>query len=172
MDQPASVRQEEQEAIAREIVLRQLTVTDRSREQLRAKLAARGVPDDVAVAVLDRFEAAGLVDDARYAEVLVRTGREQRGLSRRALAHELRTRGVDESVAAVALASVTAEDEHATALELARRKARATRGLDPRVRERRIAAMLSRKGYPVEVVVRATRAALEGEMPDGTAVER
>lgn len=159
---------------ARAIVLRQLTAMPRSRQQLRVTLAAKGIADEVATAVLDRFEAVGLVDDAAYAGALVRSKREQRGLSRRALAHEMRVRGVDDATAAGALAGVSEEDEYATAVDLARRKAHGTRGLDRQVRERRIGAMLARKGYSADVVLRATRTALAetGETPDEGLVGR
>ncbi len=43
--------------------------------------------------ILDRFEEVGLVDDAQYAEMIVRTRHAERGLSRRAISTELRRRG-------------------------------------------------------------------------------
>lgn len=153
----------EEVAAARAIVLRQLTVMARSREQLRVKLRSAGVAADIAEGVLDRFEAVGLVDDAAYAESLVRTRREQRGLSRRGLARELRAKGVDDETAAGALEGVSDEDEVATALALARRKAESTRGLGRDVRQRRIAGMLGRKGYPSDVVMKVTRLVLAGD---------
>lgn len=156
-----SVTPAEQERLARAVVLRQLTASPRTREQLRSKLEERGIEPTVATRVLDRFTEVGLVDDAQYAEMLVRTRRESRGLSRRALAQEMRARGVGAEDAAAALESITAADEEANAVALARRKAHATRGLDRQVRERRIAAMLARKGYPAGVAVRALRAALD-----------
>ncbi|HZK04833.1 MAG TPA: regulatory protein RecX [Actinomycetaceae bacterium] len=146
---------ENQEQAARAIVLRQLTITSRSREQLRVKLEQRGIPDDVSERVLDRFTEVGLIDDAAYAEMLVRTGRESRGLSRRGLAVELRKRGVDGDTAAAAIDAVDDEAEFATALRLAERKAASTIGLERAVRERRIAGMLARKGYGSSVVYRA-----------------
>ncbi|MGM0385221.1 MAG: regulatory protein RecX [Actinomycetota bacterium] len=166
MDEPAGARPADpatQEAKARSIVLRQLGTRARTREQLWTRLLDRGIPESVARRVLDRFEEVGLVDDSAYAEMLVRTRREQRGLSRRALAREMRTHGVDEEIAAAALEDVSREDEEATALVLAGKKAASTRGLERSVRERRIAAMLGRKGYGVEVVVRVTRRALDEE---------
>lgn len=146
--------------MARELVLRQLTTMPRSREQLRLKLAERGIDPAVITRVLDRFAAVGLVDDAQYAEMLVRTQRESRGLSRRALAQEMRARGISPEDAAGALEALTPQDEEEAALRLARRKARATAGLDRHVRERRILGMLARKGYPSGVSLRAVRTAL------------
>lgn len=154
---------EEQERAARDVVLRQLTMMARSREQLREKILARGIAEEVAEQVLDRFTEVGLVDDAAFAETLVRTQRESRGLSRRGLAAELRKRGVEGDVAAEALSEIGDEEEFETALRLAQKRAAATSGLDRKVRERRIAGMLARKGYGASVAYRAVREALAAE---------
>ncbi|MGH3973165.1 MAG: regulatory protein RecX, partial [Pseudonocardiaceae bacterium] len=84
------------ESVARGLVLRKLTAAPRTRAQLADDLAGRGVPDGVAHRVLDRFTEVGLVDDAAFAESWVRSRHLGRGLSRRALSHELRTKGVDD----------------------------------------------------------------------------
>jgi len=81
--------------IARSVALRQLTAAPRTRAQLAEAMARRNVPDEVAEEVLERFEAVGLVDDAEYARMWVESRHSGRGLARRALEHELRTRGVD-----------------------------------------------------------------------------
>lgn len=158
------------EDVARAILLRQLAAAPRSRAQLAEKLAARNVPDDLAERLLDRFEEVGLVDDAAYAEMLVRTRHQERGLARRALAHELRRKGVDPEVAEQALEQIDDDTELAAARELARRRARATRGLDPVKRRRRLAGMLARKGYSPGVTMRAVAEALaadgDEELPD------
>lgn len=158
---PAST--EEQLRAAREIVLRQLSYRAHSREQLRGKLASRGVEPEIAEQVLDRFTEVGLVDDAAFAEWVVRSQRDSRGLSRRALAVELHKRGVDGDTAASALTDV--QDDYETALRLAQRKLEATAGLERAVRERRIAGMLARKGYGAAVTFRAVMEALDGEEP-------
>ena len=128
------------------------------------------MPDDLAERLLDRFEEVGLVDDAAYAEMLVRTRHQERGLARRALAHELRRKGVDPEVAEQALEQIDDDTELAAARELARRRARATRGLDPVKRRRRLAGMLARKGYSPGVTMRAVAEALaadgDEELPD------
>lgn len=136
------------EEVARTVALRQLTAAPRSRAQLEAALARKDVPEDVAARVLDRFTEVGLVDDAAYAEMLVRTRHGERGLARRALAEELRRKGIDPEVAAGALDQVDDDDEQRAARALVEKKARTTRGLDPDVRRRRMAGMLARKGFP------------------------
>jgi regulatory protein len=96
---------------ARQIVLRQLTAAPRSRAQLEQVLRRKDCPDDVAAAVLDRMEEVGLVDDTAYAGMLVRSQQAGRGLARRALAQELRRKGVDDETAQAALDEVDPHDE-------------------------------------------------------------
>jgi regulatory protein len=134
------------ESVAKAIALRLLTGAPRSRQQLAAALARRDVPGDVATRVLDRFTEVGLIDDAEYARMLVRSKHESRGLASRALAVELRRTGIDDEIASAALAGVDADVEESTARELVRRRWRP--GMDPVVQSRRMLAMLGRKGYP------------------------
>jgi len=133
--------------VARQIVLRQLAMTPRSRAELMKKLAQRGCSAEVATAVLDRMTQVGLVDDQAYAQMLVRSQQAGRGLARRALARELRTRGVDEDVAQEALDIISDEDERDRARRLVDKKLRAMHGLGIDVQTRRLAGMLARKGY-------------------------
>lgn len=139
-------REPDQESVARAIALRLLTGAPRSRQQLAEAMARRDVPEDVAARVLDRFTEVGLVDDAEYARMLVRSRQESRGLARRALAVELRRKGIDDELAAEALSAVDPESEEASARALLRRRWR--RDIDPDVQARRALAMLGRKGYP------------------------
>lgn len=134
------------ESVARAIALRLLTGAPRSRHQLAEAMARRDVPEDVATRVLDRFTEVGLVDDAEYARMLVRSRQESRGLARRALAVELRRKGIGDELAAEALEGVDPEAEEERARDLLRRRWRPD--LDPDVQARRALAMLGRKGYP------------------------
>jgi regulatory protein len=138
-------------AVARASVLRQLTSSAKSRLQLARKLAERNIPEDVAEAVLDRFEEVRLVDDAEFADMWVRGRSQSRKLAKGALRRELADKGIDAEVAAVALEQLSDEDEEAAARELVERKLRGANGLDDReLRDkttRRLASMLARKGY-------------------------
>lgn len=160
----------DQESVARAIALRMLTGAPRSRAQLAEAMARRDVPEEVASKVLDRFTEVGLVDDAEYARMLVRTRHAERGMSRRALGVELRRRGVDDETAAAALEQVEDADEETAARALVRRKLAATRGLDPEVRARRTYATLGRKGYGPGLVSRLVREELAREGADESVV--
>ncbi|MFK0294007.1 recombination regulator RecX [Streptomyces sp. NPDC090442] len=153
---------------ARAICLRLLTGNPRTRRQLADALRERGIPDEAAEEVLARFEGVGLIDDAAFADAWVESRHHGRGLARRALARELRTKGVDSALIDQAVGRLDAEQEEVTARELVDRKLRATRGLDRDKRLRRLAGMLARKGYPEGLALRVVRQALEeeGEDPD------
>ncbi len=159
------------ESVARAIVLRRLTGAAQSRAQLADALARRDVPPEVATRVLDRFTEVGLIDDQEYARMFVRTRHAERGLSRRALAVELRRKGIDDETATTALEDVDDVDEEHAARELVRRRLRSTAGLETAVRVRRTYGALGRKGYPGGLVARLVREELaaEGLDDDGLA---
>ncbi|MFI2505998.1 recombination regulator RecX [Streptomyces sp. NPDC018972] len=151
---------------ARAICLRLLTGTPRTRKQLADALRKREIPDEAAEEVLSRFEEVGLIDDSAFADAWVESRHHGRGLARRALAQELRTKGVDPTLIDAAVSQLDSEQEEATARELVARKLRATRGLDRDKRLRRLAGMLARKGYPEGLALRVVRQALEEEGED------
>jgi len=145
------------EEVARAIALRQLTAAPKTRAQLLEAMARRGVPDDVAERVLDRFEEVRLVDDDEFARMWVSSRHAGRGLSKRALAHELTQRGVDVETVEEAVAVVDADAELDAARMLVRRRWPAMRGDDPARRTRRLLGMLARKGYGAGVAMQAIR---------------
>lgn len=147
----AEDREPDPAAVARAIVLRQLTNSPKSRLQLERKLAERNVPKDVAAAVLDRFEEVRLVDDAEFAEMWVRSRSQTRKLAKGALRRELAEKGIDGDTAASALEQLSDDDEEAAARQLVERRLRVGTDLSDRAERdkatRRLASMLARKGY-------------------------
>ncbi|MFD4294900.1 recombination regulator RecX [Rhodococcus sp. NPDC058505] len=149
----------EQEAQAKDLCLRLLTDRARSRTELATKLTDKGYHPDVIVGVLDRLTEVGLVDDAAFAAQWVHSRHTYSGKGKRALAMELRTKGVAPDIAATALDRIDVDDERKRATELVRRKLR-TASLDFEVdgpggrssdRDRlvrRLVSMLARRGYP------------------------
>jgi len=132
-------------------VLRQLTSSAKSRLQLARKLAERNIPQDVAEAVLDRFQEVRLIDDAEFADMWVRSRSQSRKLAKGALRRELADKGIDPDTAAAALEQLSDADEEASARLLVERKLRAGTDLSDRAERdkttRRLASMLARKGY-------------------------
>ena len=146
--------QEEVEA-ARDIVLRRLDRSPAPRAALADLLQRRQIDPRIAQEILDRLESAGLIDDDAYAAALARTRFAEKGAARRAIAEELRLKGLGEGSISAALGQIGCEDESTAALTLARKKIAATR--------RRTLALLGRKGYSHEVAMQALERALAGE---------
>jgi regulatory protein len=154
------------ESVARTILLDALTGQARSRKELRDKLAKKDVPGELAERLLDRFTEVGLVDDEAFARSWVESRQRSRGLARRALAQELRRKGVDDDTARRALDDLEPEQEEQAARLLVRKKLRSLRGVDRVTATRRLAGLLARKGYPAGLafsVVRDELGAVDGE---------
>lgn len=158
------------ESVARKILLDALTGAARSRRELRDKLAKREVPDELAERLLDRFTEVGLVDDEAFARSWVESRQRSRGLARRALAHELRRKGVDDETARTALDELDPVREEQTARALVRKKARSLRDVDRTTATRRLAGMLARKGYPAGLAFSVVRDEL-GELDTEVVIE-
>ena len=155
------------ESVARAILLDALTGQARSRRELRDKLAKKDVPADLAEHLLDRFTEVGLVDDEAFARSWVESRQRSRGLARRALAQELRRKGVDDETARTALDDLDPADEEEAARQLVRKKLRSLRGVDRATATRRLAGLLARKGYPAALAFAVVRDEL-GETDGGS----
>jgi regulatory protein len=149
------------EAVARKILLDTLTGQARSRAELEQRLARKKVPDEVAGRLLDRFEQVGLVDDEAFARSWVQSRQSGKGLARRALAQELRRKGVDDETARTVLEEVDPDDEEQAARALVRRKLRSLAAVDRDTAIRRLSGMLARKGYPAGIAFRVVKDELE-----------
>ncbi|MFT4287613.1 regulatory protein RecX [Nocardioides sp.] len=145
---PGQVPDADPESVARRILLDQLTGQARSRAELAAKLAQRNVPTEIATRLLNRFEEVGLVDDLAFARMWTSGRQASRGLAKRALAQELRRKGVPDDIAGEALDELDPAGEEAAARALVRKRLRSMDGLDEQTKVRRLAGMLARKGYP------------------------
>ena len=162
---------------AREAALRLLDHRARSAGELRLALLRRGHDESAVAAVAGDLAAAGILDDATYAEMYVRGRIARRPRGRRALLLELRGRQVSEPVAEAAVTRVLDQEgvdeadlaRLATSRWLARQNqadvARARAG-DSDARERlyrRARAWLQRRGFPGDVAHAQVASVLGGE---------
>lgn len=146
---------------AKTIVYNQLAYSAKTRGQLRKKLQSEGFEAELIEPLLDKFEAAKLIDDAEYAETFVRQKSRTKKLSRAALRRELAERGVRGEEAENALAQRTDEQEREDAAELVRKKLRPGMGLSDRAEKdkvtRRLLGMLARRGYSSSISMSVIR---------------
>jgi regulatory protein len=161
---PPSTSEPSREELARALCLRLLTARSRTRAELSGQLARRGYPDDVSVRVLDRLAAVGLVDDSDFAQQWVHSRRANTGKSKRALAAELHTKGVDNDVITTVLAGIDAGAERDRAEQLVRARLRreTLSGDDTKV-TRRLVGMLARRGYSQNLACEVVFAELAAE---------
>lgn len=149
------------EEVARKILLDQLTGQARSRKELSDKLAKRDVPTEIATRLLDRFTEVGLIDDAAYARAWIASRQPGKGLAGRALAQELRRKGIDDEIIREAVAEIEPEDEATAARALVAKKMRSLRNVDRTTATRRLVSMLARKGYSSGLAYSLVRDALD-----------
>jgi regulatory protein len=145
--------------------LRLLTARARTRSELAGRLAQRGYSEDVTSTVLGRLEAVGLIDDEDFAEQWVRSRQVNAGKGKRALAAELRAKGVGDEIVAAALDGIDAAAERIRAEQLVERRLRREAlgdGDDPKVM-RRLVGMLARRGYSQSLAVAVVADALAAE---------
>jgi regulatory protein len=144
-------------SIANTIALNALVARAKSKGELLAHLKKRGVEDDVAQATIFRLQENGLINDEEFAKAWTQSRHTSKKLSKRIIAGELRTRGVDQSSIDQALDEIDDESEYRTAFSLGMKKYNTMSRLEPEVQIRRIQSLLQRKGFSFPTIARVIR---------------
>ena len=132
---------------------------------------------DVARAgVAAEASAAALVEELsrrspQFAEMWVQSRHNYNGLGRRALAMELRRKGVADELVAEAVAAVDGEAEEEKARELVRKRLRTMSGVDETAKIRRLVGALARKGYAEGLAYRVVRDELRAAGDEASALD-
>src|SRR5450432_3100083 len=154
--------------------LAMLAARPRSSRDLERILVRKGEPADHASAAVARLITLGALDDAQFARQFIRSKISGAGLSRRRLQSELWRRGVARDVIDAALAEVLVEDEvdeDAQIAQVAAKKLRTLRSLDPATMRRRLYAFLARRGYDGSAIRRVMDALPAGGDSEADALE-
>lgn len=131
--------------------LRLLEYRPRSEEEVRKNLHKHGVDETVIEGVLERLRRGGLVDDQQFAKAWIQNRSEFRPRSRRALAFEMRRRGVSNEAIDEALSEMEV-DEDELAYQAGRKYARKLVNLDWQVFRQKLGGHLSRRGFNYAVI--------------------
>ena len=149
---PRRRRRPEPTPVARAIGL--LSRREHSAQELRGKLLARGVLPEQADAALARIQEAGWQDDARFAEMLVRS-RAGQGYGPVRIRAELAVHGLPETLIEEAMAAAQADWEALVSRQLRRRYGA---GLaDDLAMQRKAADFLWRRGFELDHLRAACR---------------
>ncbi|MCL6443743.1 MAG: recombination regulator RecX [Alicyclobacillus sp.] len=134
-----------------DIAARFVRVRPRTEQELVQHLLRKGIPDEILQAVMEDSKRQAWVNDQLYAKVYLdqKAGR----MSRRAIAHRLRQRGVaDELVTPLLSQEDVVQEEHRAALAAAKKYWRQHRVDEPAKRRLKLMRYLAQHGYPAGLV--------------------
>ncbi len=144
----AQLRAEDEYEYAYQQALKTLNYRARSQAEIRQNLKEHEISEETIDKVLERLAQIGVVDDSRFATTWIENRNEFRPRGRRALAMELKQRGVDPNTIELSLQSI---DEEALAYQAALKQARKLRDLDAQNFRQKMFAFLARRGFPYEI---------------------
>lgn len=140
-------------AKARKTALNILSRRGYSRAELASRLIRKGHEREVAFSVADEMVADGWIDEAEYARSVARSALAGKPAGHRLIVQKLRARKLDrelaERIAAEMLEDVDLTD---AAIDLAQRRLRTMGNLPETTARRRIAALLTRRGFDGDTV--------------------
>ncbi len=140
----AALRTEDEVKQAVERGLRFLSYRPRSVHEVRRNLIDKDVPEPAVAAAVERLTSLGYLDDVAFAAFWVRERNNLKPISLRALRHELRQKGVPDTIIADALEAVDVDD---VALRAARSQLRRLRGSTHRGFREKLLTFLQRRGF-------------------------
>jgi len=144
----AQLQSEDSREVAFQKAINLLSHRDRTEVEVRDHLRGYGVTDEIAGEILERLRRSSLVDDQRFTQNWIENRSEFRPRSRRALAYELRQKGIPEDAIQEALEDF---DEDSAAYRAALRQARKHAALDwPEFRQKMLSHM-ARRGFSFDV---------------------
>jgi len=145
----AKLRADDQREVAYMQALRFLGYRPRSRVEVRRNLEKHAVSPDVIKDVFKRLERNGLVNDERFAKDWVENRNEFRPRSRRALAYELRQRGLNDAAIEKALVGL---NEEVLAYRAALKQSRRYVGNETRDFHNKLGRYLARRGFSYDII--------------------
>ncbi len=121
----------------------------RAEKEIRQNLRKHEVPEEVIEDTLERLRKAGLANDNEFARAWVENRNTFRPRSKKALAIELRQKGLDDETIQASLSNV---DEEALAYETGLKRASRFKGLEQGEFRKKLSEFLIRRGFSYSVV--------------------
>ncbi|MDD5467853.1 MAG: RecX family transcriptional regulator [Anaerolineales bacterium] len=159
----ASLLAEDEREAAIQQAVKFLNFRERSEAEVRANLEKHGLRGEVVEEALAKLRENGLVDDERFATSWVENRTEFHPRSRRALAFELRQKGIQAEAIERALASF---DEDEMAYRAARKAAGRWANLEWKEFRQKVINLLARRGFGYETAAQAASRVWAEQSPD------
>jgi len=144
--------QELQDVDAQEVAYQRalnfISYRPRSEKEVRQNLQKHDTPEETITEVIARLHKTGLVNDLQFAQAWVENRSTFRPRGRRALAVELRQKGITNEAIDEALCDL---DEDNLAYQAALKQSRRYAGLEWQTFRQKLSAFLARRGFSYEV---------------------
>lgn len=127
-----------------------LSYRPRSEKEMHDKLLEK-YDNNIVEETVKRLKEYNFLNDSDFAKIWVSERCNGRG--KRALAFELKRKGIDNIIVEEVLSNIGTEDEYASALKLVKSRAKYN-GLEKNEAYKKIAPFLSRRGYNYDVIKR------------------
>ncbi len=151
----AALQEEDAREAAIQKALRFLGYRARSVSEVRENLHKHEIPESVIELTLKRLQETGLLNDQEFAQAWVENRNTFRPRSRRALAMELRRKGLGDDVIQQTLEQTV--DESSLARDAGRKYLRKVQGLDWPDFRNKLGGFLGRRGFSYDVVAPVLR---------------
>ncbi|OWA33828.1 RecX family transcriptional regulator [Saccharibacillus sp. O16] len=145
--------------------LNYLSFQARTSGEIEKKLLEKEIDPEAAAETVRRLEEERLIDDASYAQEWAKQRVTGRKKGKVLVKQELRRKGIDQELIEEALDALGDEDELNSAVELAAKKWRTTKG-ELWERKRKTAAFLMRRGFSSDIARKALDRVLQQEGED------
>jgi regulatory protein len=117
----------------------------RTTSEMQSKLTEKGYADEVIQQTIERLRANGLLDDTRFAQTWVENQSTFRPRGQRALAFELRRKGVADDVITQSLEAAPADED--LAYQAGTKQAHRLQNLERNEFRNKLSAFLARRGF-------------------------
>jgi regulatory protein len=158
------IRAKEEIVAAVNAAMHLLAYRARATGELRTRLRQKGFSTSAIDAAVEKLQGWKYLDDEDFAKNWVEQQATHRPRSRRVMAQDLRSKGIDKEMVEETLASVEI-DELQGAIQASSRKWETWQSLPSDVRLRRLSGFLARRGYGYDIV-RQVVAHFDGELED------
>lgn len=154
-EKAAALREEDAREMSIQKALRFLGYRARSVREVRSYLQKHEIPEAVIELTLKRLQETNLLNDQEFAQAWVENRATFRPRSRRALAMELRHKGLTDELIQQTLEQTV--DESSLAREAARKYLRKAQGLDWPDFRNKLSGFLGRRGFSHDVIAPVLR---------------
>jgi regulatory protein len=143
----AQLKASDEREVAYQQAIKLLNYRPRTESEIRQNLQKHAVQDTVIEDVIQRLQRARLLDDRRFADAWVENRADLHPRSRRALAYELKQRGVDQQVIQQSLEQV---NDDQVAYQAALHQSRKLQELNWQDFRKKMYGFLARRGFDYE----------------------